>query len=194
MGNHAVGDSADHLRHRRADRPAQDGDVRVCNRAGVEERLQLGECVMLADKLKPLARLEAVEDRLHSLHVFAQLRHRRIPARAVALLDIGLDLRAETHFKAPAGHGLQIPGRDRRDHRAARECHQHRRSNDQRTGCVQRQRREQQAVVDRIRHLQAVEAHRLRARRVGPDLSRPHILRCRCEYLKHDLTPCYLES
>ena len=45
-------------------------------RPRVEEWLQLGEAVVLADKVESFPGLEAVEDRFHRLHVFAQLWHR----------------------------------------------------------------------------------------------------------------------
>ena len=48
--------------------------------------------------------------------------------------------------------------------------------------------------MDRIRHLQPIESHRLGPRRVGAYLTWPHILRSGCKYLEHNLNLFQIDS
>ena len=62
MGVDAVRGLADQLQHLRADRAEHQRHVRGIDRPRVEEGLQAGELVVLADVLEPFAGAEGVED------------------------------------------------------------------------------------------------------------------------------------
>ena len=149
---------------------------------------------MVPLEVQALAGLETVEDGLDGLHVLAQLGYRRVPSRGVALLDIGLYLRAQPQFKAPAGHLLQVPAGNGRDHGAPGESDEHAGAHDQPFCGVEGQGRQQQAIVHGVRHVQAVETHGFRAGGVVADISRPHGFRCGGEDFKHGLTPVHIDS
>ncbi len=66
---------------------------------------------------------EGLEDRLHGDDVLAQPRPGVVELRAVATLDVGPHLCAESEAEAAAARLGQLPRRGRRHHGAAREGH-----------------------------------------------------------------------
>ncbi|MNZ65834.1 hypothetical protein D3C78_840350 [compost metagenome] len=150
VGMDAIGLLADQLEHLRAYRAEHEGDIRRVDGTGIEEWLQAGEAVVLADIVQRLPGTEAVEDGAHRLQVLAHPGGGRQPARRIAILDVLLDLRAQAQFETPPRHLLQIPACQRDIHRAAREGNQHRGADLDPPGGGQRLAGKQQAIMDSV--------------------------------------------
>jgi hypothetical protein len=123
MRAEAVGDLAGDLAEDRVDRREVDGDLRVLDRARVEERDHQAQPIALAAEVERLARLPGAPDGADRVHGLPHPRRGRRPAEAVATLDVPAHLRAETEREAAGGEALQRPGGERGHGGAARERH-----------------------------------------------------------------------
>ncbi len=136
--------------------------------AGVEERRQHRELVVLAFELVRLTGLERGEHCPQALHVVAQARARcRRPRRRVAPLVVPLHLGADAELEATVRQMLQVPRELRRHHRAARKGDGDVGRQLDPLGVLGRDSDRQERIVPRFGRRQVVEAQRFHLAR-GP--------------------------
>src|SRR5215210_2826099 len=117
----AVADLARESGETSVDAGDEDRNLRVFDRARIEERRHEGVPVEFAFEIQWSLALEGLPDRAQGQDVLAQLRSRPVPGHREAAGNVGLDLRAEAEQEASVGEVLKIPGRLRRLHGGARE-------------------------------------------------------------------------
>ena len=100
MRDETVGRFASHCGHQRAEAADENRRRAKGIRAGIDGRDHQRVLVELAPVVQPVAGLPALPDRTHGQNIVAQPTHRRVPGRAEAPLDVGLDLSTQAEDEA----------------------------------------------------------------------------------------------
>ena len=161
------------------DRPAvhtaeQDGRRVVGEWTRVEERLKSVERVRLRANVQRGSVGEGLPDRAHDRDVVLHASQGVGPRHAESPLDVLANLGGEPQIETSAPRGRGVPGLKGRQHRAARECQGEAGLHAQAICCHQRQQGDHHRVVNRLGHVEDVEAHRLDPLRVRPHLGQRH--------------------
>ena len=117
----AVGHLAGRARHALADAGERDRDVRMLDRAGIEEVADQREAVEAAFVRRARGVLEGVQDRAEAADVVDDPRGRVVELGREPALDMGAHLGPEPEQQAPAAQALQVPGGLSHGERGARE-------------------------------------------------------------------------
>ena len=147
----------------------EDGDLRMRDRSGVEERRHQIEAIELAleGQLGPV--LPAVPDVPEGQDDLAHLRSGRLELHREAALVVPLYLRAQAQHEAAIGGVLQIPCDVGEDHRASRKRHRDRRAEPDPRRDARGDSQRKKRIVLGLRRPEAVVPHRLDLARVARD-------------------------
>ena len=157
----AVADLAGHAQHRGPDGGEGHRHHGLAGGSRSEVGRHQRERVVLPAEVERLARLPAPPDGAQGSHVLPQPGRRRAPRDAEPLLVVRAHLRAEPEHEPPARGDLQVPGRVRHGHRAARERDRDAGAERHPRGAHGRHAERQEGVVPVLGGDQAVEPGRL---------------------------------
>jgi hypothetical protein len=137
-----------------------DRDVRVLDRARIEERNHQAQVVVRALEGERRALLPRRPHRAHRPDVVAHPRPGRPVRQAEPPRDVAPHLAAEPQDEAPARELLDVPRRHRGDGGAARERHRHRGGETETRGARRGQRHDHVRIHLGLLHCEAVVAER----------------------------------